>query len=417
MNMKRIGLIISVYFATVITVNAQNNTSPYSVAGIGDIENGYFDRATGMANSGLSLSSSRFLFQANPATYSSLDDHFFHAELSARFEADYYQGSFVNTASNTSTDLQIKKLAFAIKVKKRWGISFGLLPFSNSNYSFYAPKSILGSSYVSQAYYVGSGGLNQVYFANSYQLTKELSIGLHSAFIFGHLQQTETVGAGIIDSALTTTSNTYYTNPYFKLGVQYHKKLSSKLQMGLGATGSLQTKLRTVQSVTLLDGNSQAYTNGNYSNDYYRLPYTYGAGVSAIIKDRYTISTDYNFQSWSNQLYSGVGYSLTNSQRYSAGFEYSKKLHYRNLTFEKYFLQAGVYYSNSYLIINSNQINDMGGSLGAGFNFTNGLGMQLGLQAGSRGTIANGLIKENYAQFTLTFSYRDLWLSHIKRYD
>jgi hypothetical protein len=43
--------------------------------------------------------------------------------------------------------------------------------------------------------------------------------------------------------------------------------------------------------------------------------------------------------------------------------------------------------------------------------------MQLGLQAGSRGTIANGLIKENYAQFTLTFSYRDLWLSHIKRYD
>jgi hypothetical protein len=87
------------------------------------------------------------------------------------------------------------------------------------------------------------------------------------------------------------------------------------------------------------------------------------------------------------------------------------------LTFEKYFLQSGLFYNNSYLILNSQQINGYGGTIGGGFNSLKGLSMTGTLEIGQRGTIAHGLIKENYLQFTLGISYRDFWYTKIKRYD
>ncbi|HJU45491.1 MAG TPA: hypothetical protein VJ647_01855, partial [Chitinophagaceae bacterium] len=53
---------------------AQNISSPYSIIGIGDLENSYFNRTSGMANTGLSLRSNYILHQANPASYSALDN-------------------------------------------------------------------------------------------------------------------------------------------------------------------------------------------------------------------------------------------------------------------------------------------------------------------------------------------------------
>ncbi len=415
--MKKVYLSILFSFVAMAVCQAQNNTSPYSLVGIGDIESSYFDRSTGMANSGVSLSSNRFLYQINPASYSFLDDRFFHIELSSRFKGVGYSGQPINLAYNQSTDLQFKKIAAAIKIKPRWGLSVGLLPFSSSNYSFYAPKPISGTSYTTNAYYEGSGGANLIYIANSYKVSDNFSVGLQSSFLFGQLQQKETIQPGLIDSTLITTKNTYLSNLHFKLGLQYKKKINKNWNIGIGATGSVQTKIRAMYSLKVQDGNTTIYNNYAYGNYFITLPYTYTGGVSATLKDKYTFVTDYNYQSWSNLNYSGAGYSLVNSSRYSAGFEYSRKINLRNYLFERYFFQSGLYYSNSYLVMNGHQLKDMGATIGFGFNFLNGLGMQTDLQGGTRGTISYGLIKENYVQITLTFSYRDPWYTKVRRYD
>lgn len=62
-------------------VFAQNNASPYSIVGIGDIEKSSFDRTSAMGHAGVALSSdatNRFLYHANPASYSGLQDKFFN---------------------------------------------------------------------------------------------------------------------------------------------------------------------------------------------------------------------------------------------------------------------------------------------------------------------------------------------------
>ncbi len=107
-----------------------------------------------------------------------------------------------------------------------------------------------------------------------------------------------------------------------------------------------------------------------------------------------------------------------NSGRFAGGVEYAKKLNGFNATFERFYYQAGFYYNNSYLQVNNIQLKDYGATLGFGLNsIRNPLGFSAAVQLGTRGTTNNGLIKENYTQFTFTLSYRDFWFTKGRKYD
>jgi hypothetical protein len=412
--------------ALAFNAHAQNNTSPYSVAGIGDIETSYFDRTAGMGNTGLALSSGRFLYQANPASFAWLDDHFFHFEASARFKAVNYSGVSSNTGGNSasSSDLQFKKIVAAIKVKPRWGLSAGLLPFSSVNYSFYAPKPIQGSSSTALAYYQGTGSTNLFYITNSYKVSKNFSLGLQTSYLFGQVEQQETVSTSAVDSALITQRNGALSNLHFKLGLQYKTKVSKNLVLSAGATGSLQTKLRNDYTLMVSYGPGTLVNNQLYKNNYFTLPVMYAGGLAATLKDKYTFAVDYSFQNWGNGNTSGVSYNLVNSSRTSGGFEYAKKIRYTNpsnnqiLSIDRFFYQAGAFYNNGYARFSGQQINSYGFTLGAGLNsLKNSLGVMGALEVGQRGTTANGLVQEKYVQFTVTLSYRDVWFRAKKFFD
>ena len=61
----------------------------------------------------------------------------------------------------------------------------------------------------------------------------------------------------------------------------------------------------------------------------------------------------------------------------------------------------------------------MGFTLGYGLNSKKNpkLGCSIGLDVGQRGTQQAGLIKENYVNFTLTVTYRDLWNAKGAKFD
>jgi hypothetical protein len=104
------------------------------------------------------------------------------------------------------------------------------------------------------------------------------------------------------------------------------------------------------------------------------------------------------------------------------GGEYSKKGNYLNQSYEKYFLQTGFFYNNSYLKIAGEQLQDYGITFGAGTELSrmllSGLAIQGALEIGQRGTTRNGLIQETYTQFNVTLSYRDFWFSRkMKKYE
>ncbi len=416
-----VGISISAY--------SQNNASPYSIIGIGDIEKSTFDRTSGMGHTGLALASdptNRFLYHLNPASYSGLQDKFFNFEATARYKGVSYAGTPIGSASaSQSSDLQFKKLVVAIKVKPKWGVAMGILPFSTSNYSYYGNKSVQGASITIPTYNEGDGSVNQFFIANSYKINKHLSLGIHTAYLFGQLRQKETLLTSISDSTLITDRNVLLGNFYFKGGLQFQTKVNSKWQLLAGATGSLKTELKANYQLKVTDGSTALISNDQYKNTYFNLPLMYAGGIAAKLKDKYTFAADYSFQNWvdANNNLNGLGYQLVNSSKYSVGFEYSKKLNFRDyqgniLSAEKYFLQTGLYYTDSYLRIYGQQLTDYGITFGGGFNsLKSNLGLQIALEIGRRGTTDLGLIKETYTQIQTTFIYRDFWRVKVKRYN
>src|ERR1700735_1642609 len=125
---------------------AQNNNSPYSQLGIGDLEDGYYNRTSGMANTGIAYRSNRYLINNNPASFSGLTDQYFTMEVGLRGEYISYAGTPVNVASTESGDITFRKLVLGLKLSKHWGSSIGLLPFSTQNYEFAVPYSLVGST-------------------------------------------------------------------------------------------------------------------------------------------------------------------------------------------------------------------------------------------------------------------------------
>lgn len=407
---------------------AQNASSPYSIIGLGDIEKSYFDRTSGLGHAGVALHSDRNLLISNPASYSFLESrpyqNPFYFDLAARFKSVSYSGIAVNNNSGLlSNDLQFKKISFAIKPKPKWGLCFGLLPFSSSSYSFTGIKRIQGDNFSVDANYEGNGSTNLIYAANSYAISKNLSVGVQTSFLFGHFTDRETMYNAIADSGLATTRNIYLTGGVFKGGLLYRNQINKNLNVSVGATGSLKSNLNADYEVTVVDGNTILKETKEKRNSYTSIPAMGTVGIAAVLKNIYTFTFDYTAQNWGSLKYAGTNYALVNSNRISAGFQYSKFGNFRdkntNYTYEKSFFQTGFYYNKSYLKVYGDPINEWGVTFGAGTQLTrSGLGVLATIDFGSRGTTNKNLIKENFTQFGLTFSYRDFWLSKkVKKYN
>jgi len=421
--MKSPSIFILLLLLSCCRLYSQNTNSPYSILGIGDIENNYYNRTSGMANTGLAYRNDKYAINNNPASYSALQRQFFAFEITGRGQFVNYTGAPLNGSSANGKDFAIKRLSVATKINKFWGSSAGIMPYSTANYEFSTLKNIQGTNGTVPATYEGTGGVNQVYWGNAVQLFKHFSVGVKAAYLFGSLTQTETLVTDGLSTTLATTRQVFLKNFNVSYGAQYFTQIGKRWDLGLGAVYQPAQKLASDATVIVTDNATQiSSTSDDKKNADFKLPESYGGGFSITKDKKYTIAGDYHYQGWSSTNYSGSNFSLKNSSRASLGFEVSNKVKNTNNLFEKNFLQAGVYYGTSYLSINGQQLNEMGITLGYGLfrvkdRFGQStLGVSLGLDVGQRGTTSAGLIKENYVNFTIAISYRDFWRTRNVKY-
>src|SRR5882672_834062 len=213
----RITLTIFLSFVLFAKTEAQTNNSPYSIIGIGDIEDSYFNRTSGMANTGIGYRNGRSLLNNNPASLSGLENQFFTGEIGIRGKLVNYSGNPINVNNNTSSDITFRRFAAGIKITNHWGTSIGLVPFSSENYEFNAPQPVLGTTgEYANAYSQGYGGINRVYWANAYELFHHLSVGINSSYLFGSIsQKTILQNPNSPSTYVSTNRNIFLSNLYF----------------------------------------------------------------------------------------------------------------------------------------------------------------------------------------------------------
>lgn len=410
-------LLFSFSILSPLITTAQNNSSPYSVLGIGDIENSYFNRYTGMGNAAVALSGSRYVNNSNAASLTKLNKNFFSMELSTRFKQIFYSGADVSESNNKTSDIAIRRLVVATKITNKWGSSVGLQPFSTAAYSFNAYKNIEGTATNILADYNGEGGVNQFYWANGYQVTPATSIGVTSSFLFGSLKQTEALLNNDLSTALLTTKNIYLRNYYFNFALQTQKRINKRWMSTYGVTYSPKTSLFAEYTIDVKDGNDNLVKKDATQNDYFILPASLNFGAALIKDNKYTFTVNAQTQNWDALHYKGPNYKLVTSNKLSFGFQSTKtdKNYYGE--FEKSVFQFGLYAGKSYLQVNNQQVTDFGASVGFGQNGKRTpLGYMIALEGGRRGAQSKALLSENYINLNVTLSFMDVFFLKKKYY-
>ena len=97
--MNRGFLLLLLFSAVSARSLAQGNFSPYSQMGIGDIEDEYYNRTSGMASTGIAYRNNRYLINNNPASFSGLTNQVFTLEMGVRGSLINYYGTPVLPSS------------------------------------------------------------------------------------------------------------------------------------------------------------------------------------------------------------------------------------------------------------------------------------------------------------------------------
>lgn len=89
--------------------------------------------------------------------------------------------------------------------------------------------------------------------------------------------------------------------------------------------------------------------------------------------------------------------------------EYSNRTNTGNYPIEKFYIGWGAKMEQSYLVVNGQRLNDYALTFGGGKNLSSFLTAHASVEAGKRGSSAMGQIKENYFQFNIGFTLKDIW--------
>lgn len=422
-NRKKLLITSALILISIFAQSQSINTySPYSRYGIGQIPTRGFAQTTAIGGVTQAVRSSVGINYMNPASYTAQDTMSFILDFGLQSGSTKYE-SLGQSATNGSGG--IHHVAISFPVTKWWGASLGIVPYSQVGYKLfrYETDPIILSSIGRIKYFnTGSGGVNQAYIGNAFRPFSNLSVGFNLSYFFGSLDYSNEI---IFPSNQTSYVNTTEKNSVvigdiaLSFGAQYTAYLNKKENtfFTFGATLDNETKINAKQK-TFINWQTGNYTDtiifidGN--NRTIDFPKNISVGVGFNLKHKLFTAIEYSNQDWTNAQILGQNASLTNSQSYRFGLEYTPNLYDLKSYLKRMTYRFGSHYTNTYLNINNHQINDMGLSLGVCFPFRNNSRFNLSFELGSRGTTNSGLVKETYGIVNLSFTFYDFWFMKRK---
>lgn len=413
---------------------AQNSSSPYSRYGLGDLGPLTLTSQLSTGNTGTAQTSPWSLNLANPASHA----YFLPKSI--------FNVGVISNTTNISNGVQeqsfnntyFSNISLGMNVSKRWGMSFGLLPFSHVGYTMVDSADEVGIGNV-QYRFEGDGGLQRFYFGNGVKVwnkndSASLSLGVNMNYIFGNLNHDRTVlmPTGFYHSSITETWSV--RDFAWEFGLLYRNRFTDKFTLTLGGTYGLANNLRTnrdyfVRTFDLSSLNTAVIKDTiDFVEDeegFLRFPMYHRYGMMLEFNQKWKISVDYRLQEWGSffSSFDSAGTDqLTNSSRIAAGLEFvpqSRVMVNANL-FKMARYRIGWHHETSSLRLNNTEITDSGISFGVGFPLVKSLSMSslnIGARVGRRGSLQNGLAQENYflvsVGLSLSPNKRDRWF--VKR--
>lgn len=397
---------------TAVQTAAQNVTSPYSNLGIGDIDNKDFSRYAASGSAALARRNEVSYNFFNPASLTSLGEKVVNLEFMMRGRSSVFRMSTTDTSTAASKDLTIKRISLSFRPSPRTGFAFGLRPYSSVNYQYQLSGVVYSDGTAGYSRTVeGDGGINQAYGSLGYALGKRFSAGITGSFLFGNTTRKTSYTDPLLDLDITKKEYSYYNGATLQTGVQYYTPAQRKWQHTIGFTTTAGTRLKGYSKTEYLNADT-AFLTSNNGSAVFNMPLSAGIGYTLSNREGLSLSVEGEYYHWPKQAINYSNSYTAPSVRLGAGWEYAKRQQYLTsggASYEKYYLAMGVTAQNSYYLLAGNHVWDYSATLGGGYNVARNLYMHGGLEFGVRGSNKAGQIREQYTQFTLGLTIRDIW--------
>jgi hypothetical protein len=422
LHIKRIYLTFLSLLAFTLGFGQAAN-SPFSSFGVGDIWNNALAQNQAMGGLGISNPSSWYINNQNPALLVNNYVTVFQAGMLVESRTLRDGSSSIN---NVKGNLNYLVIAFPVKPGK-WTTSMGLTPYSSVNYKLSAVEPVAGSatSTVLTAE-VGTGGINQFYWANGIKVHKNLALGIRANYLFGSITTTNTNTLTVSDNRPIIYFPLIEERNYVKdfnvsTGIYFHKdsvfKKNYRFNIGLiyDFQSTLSTK-RTVRIEKVSISGSVVDSTTLISNEpgSIILPQTIGAGISFGVPNRWTIGGDFSVLDYEAfKGFKGKSNSASTGFKSSAGFEWVPDPTGASGFLGRLTYRTGVSYDLHPYLVGGNQVKDFGVNFGLSLPVARLSTIDFSFKIGKRGSITENTIEENYFKLYLGMTFNDNWF--IKR--
>ncbi len=410
---KSFTIILILFFLAGNFLFAQNNTSsPYSKFGTGDLNNIAFGRNLAIGGTGFGIRDHHFLNIKNPASITSIDSLNFLFETGVFYQYTKTQTSDFERDYN---DGNLSHLVLGHRYTKWLMGAYGVMPYSNIGYNFRTEESLESEDSKVYTDWIGTGGINKLFYNLGYKMTKNFSLGAEAAFFYGPFNESKKTWALVQpDNSTYYYTDTYYSGLIFKGALQYSLNLGDKgTNLTIGGTISPQQKLRGKTNIRIDQYYGEVYIDSMYYDKLRTtpiiLPLTYGAGIGFTWRGKYLFAADYERAGWSVN----TDRAYIDQTIYSFGIERLPRnsLNYLN----RCSYRLGLRYDSGYIMYRKNNISDIRFTAGIGFPIQKTASMiNLSVEAGRKGSKRMGLVMEDYVKFTVAFSFQDLWFIERK---
>lgn len=398
-----------------------NTTSPYSRFGLGDLQYYSFGRTTAMGGASLASRNSLQINTSNPASYTSVDSLFFLFEFGMNGKFSNYRNDI---ASMNSTDVNFRYFTMNFQFNNWLATAMGLTPYSDVGYDLQLNQTLQYSGDV-QTNYFGEGSLSRAFFGLAAEPVKNISVGANLNYLFGTLNRNAEV-------FFLSASDFYNIRKYEKIrirdfgmdfGVQATIPVKKDQKVTIGAILENKPEYKafssdiTIKNISSGTSGAQDTLNSKYGENtgHIRFPLTYGAGLSFVKENSLEINFDYFHQKWSQAIFFG-SYNpvLTDLNKFALGAEWIPDRFSIRGYLNRIAYRGGIKFENSYLMLNGQQINDIGITFGVGLPiYRSNSTINVATEIGRKGTRKNDLVAESYVKFNLSVNLHDIWF--VKR--
>lgn len=425
--MKRINKYI-LLIITVLSLNVSAQTginSPYSRYGLGQLY-GENLNTVAMSMGGLSIGihDPTAINPANPASYASLDSSSFLFEMGV---AGIITNMKTTQLLESGYDATLSYIFVGFPITRWWRSGIGIMPYSKVGYNVEVTIEVENFSDIAHSF-TGDGGLNQIFFGNGFNISKNFRAGIDVTYLFGQSSRSSMIyfPDSVFIFGTKVESKVRGGGFIFDYGLQYDIDLNSTTQATIGLTYANKFNLkakRSYLSKTIIGGFGE---NVEYVKDTIEfipdekgtivVPQRLGFGLAVKKEGSWLVGADFEWQNWKEFGAFNVSDTLSNSWRVAVGGEFIPKHTNISSIFKRLTYRAGIRYNQSYLNFNGTQINEFGISFGFGFPMKKSkTGIDLGVEIGRRGTTDNNLIQENFVNIFLGISIQEHWF-HKRKY-